>query len=192
MPFDRLWVGVTGNDAHYEPSVDGGLVVEVLSDAGLRLPPAIWEIPPPQPEGLGPGDMMRIVSRGFLVSDVDDVLRRLSLNLDWEPAGPVQDVPEEGYRRARMAFGLPHSSTVEIMQPTRFHSAAGRYLATWGPGPYHIRILVNGVDAKAADLDERGTRYSRLPETSAVEGPRLRVEPADVEGALFEFVESAN
>ena len=189
MDFDRLWIGVTGNDPYYDPSFDGGLVIEVLPEVGLFMPDAVWDDTPMQPIDPKPGEMIRIVSRGFLVQDLDDTLRVLSLNMDWEPEGPTDDIADEGYRRARMSFTLKNSSTFEIMQPTRYECETGRYLATWGPGPYHVRIAVNGVDAKAADLDERGTPYVRLPETSAVDGPRLRVDPAAVEGAIIEFVE---
>jgi Glyoxalase/Bleomycin resistance protein/Dioxygenase superfamily len=189
LPFDRIWVGVTGNNPHYEPSVDGGLVIEAMEPGPLQLPAETWNDPPPTPTDPEPGSMVRVVSRSYLVEDLEDVVRRLSLNLDWEPDGPIENVAEEGYRRARMHLELPHGAAVELIQPTQYDCLTGRFLATWGPGIYHTRIAVHGLDAKAADLDERGTRYSEMPITSAYDGRRLRVDPYDIEGMVFEFCE---
>jgi hypothetical protein len=123
-----MWVGVTGNNPYYEPSVDGGLSIEVMEPGSLQLPEDTWADPPPSPKDPAPGETIRIVSRGYLVEDLDDVLRRLSLNLDWEPVGLTEDIAEEGYRRARMSLALPHGSDVELIQPTRFDCDAGRFL----------------------------------------------------------------
>lgn len=128
------------------------------------------------------------MSRSFLVRDLDDVLRRLSVNLDLEPAGPVELFEEEGIRRARIAFGLPHSAALELIEPTRWNCPAGKYLHTWGPGPYHIRIAVVDLAAKAADLSERDTRFMEVPELASAGGPVLKVGPADLNGTLIDFV----
>jgi hypothetical protein len=193
MPFDRIWVGVTGNDPYYEPWVDGGLVVEVLGydswPVAARLPERTWDVPAPQLVDPAPGELIRITERGMLVRDLDDTLRRLSLHLDWEPAGPVEDFPVEGYRRARMHFGLANSATISLMQPTRYESETGRYLATWGPGAYHIRIAANGLGPKADDLASRGTAFTRLDDRADAGGSLLRVDPDAIGGALVEFVE---
>jgi hypothetical protein len=51
-----------------------------------------------------------------------------------------------------------------------------------------MRIAVVGLDAKAQDLTERGTRYHDLPATADLPR-RLQVLPEDIDGALIEFVE---
>lgn len=188
MPFDRLWVGVTPEDPTYRPTVDGGLIIEILPLAPLQLPAETFLDPPPVPLAAAPQDMVRITSRGFLVRDLDRTVRLLSTNLDWEPVDPIEDFPVEGFRRARMGFGLAHSAVVDIMQPTHANGEVGRYVATWGPGPYHIRIAVHDLTAKAEDLRDRGTRFEELPADASC-GPRIRVAPEDVDGALFEFEE---
>lgn len=189
MPFDRLWVGCTPERPDYQPSVDGGLCVEVMPLDPLQMPADTFLTPPPEPRGLGPGDPVRVVSRGFLVRDLDDTLRRLSENLDFEPAAPVETLVESGYRRARMGFSLPHSATLDLIEPTRWDSEMGRYLHNWGPGPHYIRISVNGLAAKADDLRTRGTRFSLMEHCEAVDGGLIRVDPAEFDGAIFEFVE---
>ncbi|MGH7855935.1 MAG: lactoylglutathione lyase, partial [Candidatus Binatia bacterium] len=136
MPFDRLWVGVTPENPRYSPVVDGGLVIEVLPIEPLQMPAETFATPPPAPRDLKPGDMVRIMSRSFLVRDLDETLELLSTNLDWEPAGAVEVFEEEGFRRARMSFALPHSAAVELIEPIRWDSETGTYLNTWGPGPY--------------------------------------------------------
>lgn len=192
MPFDRLWVGCTPERPGYEPSVDGGLCIEVMPLEPLQMPADTFLTPPPLPRDPKPGDMVRVVNRGFLVRDLDDTLRRLSANLNWEPTGPVETLTASGYRRARMGFALTHSATFDIIEPTRWDGETGRYLHNWGPGPYHIRVSVTGLDAKAEDLRARGTRFTLDEHSDAVDGPLLRVDPAEFGGAIFEFVEHRN
>jgi hypothetical protein len=164
-------------------------VIEVLPVEPLQMPPETFATPPPAPRDAKPGEMVRIVSRGFLVRNLDETLRLLSANLDWEPAGPVAVVADEGYRRARMSFALAHSASVDLIEPLRWNSETGYYLSTWGPGPYFIRISVNGIEAKAEDLRTRGTRFATIESGAAPGGRLIRVDPRDLGGTLVEFVE---
>lgn len=188
MPFDRLWLGVTPEDPHYEPSVDGGLCIEVMPIEPLQLPPEAFATPAPQARDPKPGDMIRVSSRGYIVRNLDETLRRLSANLDWEPEGPVEALTREGYRRATMGFTLPNSASLDVIEATRWNGEAGVYLNSWGPGPYYIRIAVHGLAAKAEDLKARGTRFSWIEESEAVDGkPLIRVDPSELRGQLIEF-----
>jgi hypothetical protein len=190
MPFDRLWLGATPEDPHYHPSVDGGLCIEVMPLEPLQMPADTFMVPPPEPRDSKPGDMVRVTSRGFIVRNLDETLRTVSRNLDWEPCGPVELLNKEGYRRARMDFTVPHSATLDVIEATRWNGDSGVYLNSWGPGPYYIRIAVTGLQAKAEDLKARGTRFTWIEESEAVGGKSLiRVDPADVRGQLFEFEE---
>lgn len=188
MPFDRMWMGVTPEDPHYEPSVDGGLCIEVMPIEPLQMPPDTFATPAPQPRELEPGQMVRVSARGFLVRNLDETLRRCSANLDWEPQEPVETLVREGYRRATMDFTLPNSASLDVIEATRWNSHAGRYVNTWGPGPYYIRIAVNGLAAKAEDLKARGVQFSWVEESEAVGGkPLIRIDPAELRGQVFEF-----
>lgn len=190
MPFDRLWLGVTPEDPHYEPSVDGGLCIEVMCNEPLQLPLETFAIPAPQLPNPEPGQMVRVSARGYLVRDLDETLRKISTNLDWEPSGPVQALEGEGYRKATMKFGLSNSASLDVIEATRWDSDAGVYLNSWGPGPYYIRIAVNGLAAKAEDLKARGTRFSWIDESESVGGrPLIRIDPTELRGQLFEFHE---
>ncbi|MDY0748127.1 lactoylglutathione lyase [Paucibacter sp. R3-3] len=190
MPFDRMWMGVTPEDPRYEPSVDGGLCIEVMPIEPLQLPPETFAVPAPTARDLKPGDMVRVSSRGFLVRNLDETLRRCSANLDWEPHGQVEVLEQEGYRRATMEFSLPNSATLDVIEATRWNGDAGTYVNSWGPGPYYIRIAVNHLKAKAEDLRSRGTAFTWIDECQAVGGKSLiRVDPAGLQGQLFEFEE---
>ncbi|MEY2893506.1 MAG: hypothetical protein RJA98_3414 [Pseudomonadota bacterium] len=190
MPFDRMWLGVTPEDPRYEPSVDGGLCIEIMPIEPLQMPPDTFAVPAPQPRELAPGQMVRVTARGFLVRNLDDTLRRVSANLDWEPTGPVRSLDAEGYRCATMGFTLPNSARLDVIEASRWSSDAGRYLHTWGPGPHYIRIAVNGLAAKADDLKARGVRHTWIESSEAVGGKSLiRVDPAELRGQLFEFEE---
>lgn len=190
MPFDRLWLGATPEKPRYEPVVDGGLCIEIMPIEPLQMPPETFDDPPQEPRNTKPGDMVRVSSRGYLVRNLDETLRCLSANLDWEPTGPVEMICGEGYRRARMGFSLPNSATLDVIEPTHWNHDAGLYLNSWGPGPYYIRIAVNDLGAKAADLRDRGTKFTWIESSDAVDGKSLiRVNSEEIRGQLFEFEE---
>jgi hypothetical protein len=189
MPFDRLWVGCTPENPVYQPSVDGGLCIEIMPLAPLQMPADTFNVPPPEPRGIKEGDMVRTIGRGFLVRNLDDTLTKLSANLDFEPNGPVQTLNKEGYKVATMGFSLANSSTLDIIQPTKWDSLAGRYIHNWGPGPYYIRISVNGLKAKAEQLKEKGVAFDWVEESESAGGSLIRIDPAELDGAIIEFVE---
>jgi hypothetical protein len=189
LPFERLWVGTTPEQPRYRPIVDGGLCLEFMPMAPLQMPTALFGSTPPQPRDLQDGQMVRITNRAFLVRDLDDALRLLDTNLDIVASGPVELFAEEGYRRSRISFSTPGSATLDLVEPIRWDCESGRYLATWGPGPFYTRIAVNGLAAKAADLDARQTRYTRVEDSAAVGGAYLQVDAKSLDGTLVEFVE---
>jgi hypothetical protein len=187
--FERVWVGLTPTSPRYQPVVDGGLMIEVHAVQPLQMPEAIWQTPPPSPPAPDEGAMIRIAARTWLVHDLDAVLRALSTNLDWEPQGPVETFADEGIRRARLGFRVQHSATIDLIQPLRWNSPWGKYLHTWGPGPYATQILVNGLDAASAGLAERGTRHHLAADSSVPGGRKIVVDPAELNGTLLEFLE---
>jgi hypothetical protein len=190
MPFDRLWVGCTPENPRYEPSVDGGLCIEVMPSEPLQMPGATFTAPYPEPENFKPGEMVRVTGRGFIVRNLDDTLRRCSANLDFEPRGPVEDLRSEGYRRAKMAFALPHSASLDVLEATTWSSDVGLYVNNWGPGPYYVRIAVVDLEAKAEDLRSKNVRFTLVPESEAVGGrPLIKIDPEELDGQLFEFEE---
>jgi hypothetical protein len=190
MPFDRMWVGATPERPTYEPSVDGGLCIEVMPVEPLRMPPETFAAASPQPTDPQPGELIRVSARGFIVRDLDDTLRRCSANLDWEPAGPIEVLNEEGYRRASMAFVLKHSAAFHVIEPSRWDSALGLYMHNWGPGPHYIRIAVAGLRAASEKLQARNVKHAWIDESEAVGGRSLiRIDPTEAEGQIFEFEE---
>ena len=192
MPFDRLWLGATPEDPRYQPSVDGGLCIEIMPTEPLQMPPETYSLPAAQPLAPKPGDMVRVTARGFLVRDLDATLQKLATNLDWEPASPVETIEGEGYRRARMGFTVANSATLDVLEPVKWNTDAGHYLNNWGPGPYYMRIGVHGLAAKAEDLRARGTAFEWIESSAAVGGRSLiKVAPHELDGQVFEFEECA-
>ena len=51
-------MGVTPEDPRYEPSVDGGLCIEVMPIEPLQLPPDTFAVPAPKALNLEPGQMV--------------------------------------------------------------------------------------------------------------------------------------
>lgn len=187
MEFDRLWLGVMPEDLRYEPSVDGGLCIEFIPMEPTLMPAEAFAVPPPRVTDPVPGELLRVTARGFIVRDLDFTLDRLAENLEWEPESN-DDLPQAGYRRARMGFTMPHSAKLDIVQPTRWDSECGLYLHNWGPGPHFIRIGVHDLAAKAEQLNERGIRYRWEEESDAVNGgPLVHIDPTELEGQIFQF-----
>jgi hypothetical protein len=185
LPMPRLWLGSTPEHPAYRPDADGGICLEVLPTRSLQLPPGTEDAP--EPDDPSPADLVRVVARSFIVRDLADILARLSRNLGWEPHA-VEELRDARCRRARFTFGLRHSATFDLLEPLDAGSEAGRYLATWGPGPYTVRLSTVDLDAKAADLEARGTRYRRVPPGDDL-GPALRVHPADLLGLEVEILQ---
>jgi hypothetical protein len=190
MPWDRLWVGVTTQDPHYRPTVDGGLCIEIMESWPLQLPPETYDVPPPSPRDPEPADLVRVTARGYLVEDLDDTLRLLDDNLDLRPGGPVEELTTEGLRRARFGFSIGHSATLDVIEATRWDSDAGRFAHTWGPGPWYARLSAVDLAAKAGDLAERGTRFTWVEQSEAVGGrPLIRIDPSSLGGLVVEIEE---
>lgn len=181
LPFPRLWMGRTEADpVAYDPDADGGLWIEALPVDAFGLPPA----PPPDAtsEPTTSGETVRIASRGFVTPDLDATLARVAAVLDWHPAGPPER--HDGVRSVHLAFGHPHSATVQLLQPEAPGPEAD-FLDAWGPGPYDIRLAVGDLDARAADLQARGA-----PMRWRGAGPdrRIDVDPGALDGTRITFV----
>lgn len=187
MPFDRLWLGATPERPRYGPEVDGGLCIEVMPMEPLQMPAATFDTPASQPRDASPGDMIRVTARGFLVRDLGHTLGCCAKNLDWEPAS-VDMLNKEGYQRAVMPFTVANSAALHVIQPHAWDTDAAHYLNNWGPGLYYIRIAVNDLEAKAADLKARGTAFTWISESEAVGGrPLIKINPRELRGQVIEF-----
>jgi hypothetical protein len=162
-------------------------MMEVIDTQALLLPEETFAGDPGAPDDLDPGAFVRIVARGFLVDDLDDALRTLQASLGWEPAAPVATVAGEGCRMARMSFALAQSAALELIEPIADGDVA-RFAEQWGPGPYHVRISVNDLEAKADDLRRRGTAFTEVREVEGLPGRRLRLDPLPGLATRFELV----
>ena len=79
------------------------------------------------------------------------------------------------------------SAALELVQPTTTDGRYGEYFARWGPGPHAMRLGVRGLEAKARDLDRRGTNFR---ETETLSGElALLVDETELDGVIVEFVE---
>jgi hypothetical protein len=173
---DRFFLGGDLR-VEYDARADAGLVVEALKSAHLGLPAEAFSAPTDIPSDAEPSTMVRIVGRDYLVRDLDETLSILERNLRWTPSSVVD---EEGSRRAVMPFATPRSARLELVQPTRSGRVADAY-AELGPGAWTVRVSVVDLDAKAADLAQRGTRH-------VIERGCLRPDPSETLNVPFEFV----
>jgi hypothetical protein len=188
FPFLRLWIGITAEAlSGYQPDDDGGLMLEVVDTATLGLPADALLTDPPTPADLAPGTMVRTLSRGFLVEDLDRTLDCLMKTFDWEPEQPP-DRADDGSRRAVLGFTLGQSARIEVLQPAGDREET-EFLRRYGPGIWHARIGVHGLEEKAEDLRVRGTPFRVVHTGFAEPDVVLRVEPTVIPGCLFEFAD---
>jgi hypothetical protein len=182
LPIPRLWIGVTADEpARYLPESDAGLRLEFLPTVGLMLPPGTQQ--GRVPVRTGDGRFTRVLARLFVTHDLAATRRTLAENFDWQP-DHVMATPDG--ERARFGFDFELSGWIEVVQP-----AAGAYevafIDRWGSGPYGIRLAVDGLQAKAADLRRRGTRFEQVERADL--GVALWVDPIQTAGTQFEIVE---
>lgn len=185
-PFDRIWLGVTEEAPEaYDPSADAGTFLEIIPSRSAAFASHLFVDPPPEPVDPAPGQMIRIVSRQYLVPDLDAALRTLSENIGWDAQPAAEDT--DGTRSAVMGRNYRQGAALRLVQPGG-DGTPSRFFRQWGTGPYTIRVAVAGLDSKAADLRTRGTAFEQLPATR-VEPERLLVDPSFTGGTPFEFVE---
>jgi hypothetical protein len=176
LPFPRLWMGLGADGAGYQPEGDLGLRIEVIPYEGLRIPDATFDGP------RSAGSFERMVARVFLVDDVQATLDRVRVCLGWD--GDAEIVDGRHGPTAVLRPSSPLSATLELVHPTKPGLLLDFYERS-GWGPYSIRLGVNGLDAALADLDRRGTGYSRDSDVATVDPDQLEglvVELADVDG----------
>jgi hypothetical protein len=171
LPFPRLWFGLGPDGADYQAEVDGGLRIEVIPYEGLRIPEATYDEPRPE------GSFERMAARTFLVDDVGAALDRVRACLGWDGGAEVV----EGRHGPTAVFvpSDPLSAVLELVRPTKPGLLLDFYERR-GAGPYAFRLGVNGLDARLADLQRRGTDYS-------VDGDIATVDPTQLEGLVVEL-----
>jgi hypothetical protein len=174
---ERFFLGGDPGSAGYDPRADGGLLVEAGRSGHLGLPDDAFTAPADIPADALPETMVRIVAREYLVTDLDATLDVFERNLRWSPRSVTDD---DGCRRAVLPFSTPRSAQLELLQPAGPGPVASAY-EQLGPGAWTIRVSVVDLNAKAADLDRRGTPY-------ALRDGSLRPDPAASLGVPFEFV----
>lgn len=186
--FDRLWMGIAGEDFTYQPEADAGLIVEVIPSDSNAFVPKLFQKTPPEPVDPVPGQMIRILSRAYIVDDLDQTLKVVSQNLLWEPAHSVVEDPDAGYRYAIMSRNFSQGAALKLVQPTSPATHTGAYHARWGSGAYTIRIAVHDLAAKCDLLRSQGTRFTDVAAT-VHEPERVCVDPSFTAEMPFEFVE---
>jgi hypothetical protein len=174
---DRFFLGGVPGFAGYDPSADGGLLVEGGRSGHLGLPAEAFTAPADIPEGASPEAMVRIVAREYLVADLGATLAAFERHLRWSPSS-VSD--EEGCRRAVLPFSVPRSARLELLQPTG-PGRVGAAFDTLGPGAWTVRVSVVDLAAKTNDLKARGTPFT-------VENEVVRPHPGHTLQVPFEFI----
>lgn len=182
----RLWIGFApGEGSKYRPDDDAGLLLEVIPTQCLQLPETVADGLAPSTSSMPPASMIRVAARSHLIADLDAALHTLEDRLGW-PVDRITGTP--GGRRAVMAANYARSARFELIEPG-VDADAEEHFSRWGPGAFATRITVGGLDAKAADLEERGTGFRRQHSCDGV--ALLRVDLDAVPGFLVDFVDEA-
>jgi methylmalonyl-CoA/ethylmalonyl-CoA epimerase len=92
----------------------------------------------------------------------------------------------------RMAYVALANANIELMEPLRAETPAGKFLARHPAGGiHHFSLAVGDIEAEAAGLRERGVRVLGDEKTQRnVHGERIAfIHPGDFLGALVELEE---
>ncbi len=100
--------------------------------------------------------------------------------------GNIEDVPAEEVRVAFFNLGDAH---IELLQPTTEDSGIAKYLTKRGQGMHHLCIEVPDIEAKLAELANKG--YELINESPRErDGRRYAfVHPKSTGGVLLELYE---
>jgi len=119
----------------------------------------------------------------IVVRDIEESLKfwedQLGLKLDHIEVVPTQ--------HSRVAFIPVGDSEVELVQPTSTDSGLAAYLEKRGEGMHHLCFEVDDIDAKLAELKEKGVRL--INETAEVlPGRKMAfLHPKASNGVLIEL-----
>jgi hypothetical protein len=173
----------------YDPAADAGMFLEFAPTvqsgfSNFLLPPRLAA--EPEVAVLPAGTFVRPVARAHIVPSAEAVIERLRAILDWPDEEDVEWVDGDGQRSAVIRPLNQLSATWEIVEPANPGSRAGQVLARWGAGPWANRIGVFGLEAKLADLDRRGTRWTEIAPGGGGER-RVALSRADLRGLTVEL-----
>jgi methylmalonyl-CoA/ethylmalonyl-CoA epimerase len=119
----------------------------------------------------------------IVVRDIEESLKfweeSLGLTLD-----NIEVVPSQN---SRVAFIPVGDSEVELVQPTSNETGLAAYLEKRGEGMHHLCMEVDDIDAKLAELKEKGVRL--INETAEVlPGRKMAfIHPKAGNGVLIEL-----
>lgn len=122
----------------------------------------------------------------LVVADLDKSLVFWRDDIGLPAVGEPQTVPDEAVSIAFLDLGNAH---LELIQPTTDDSGVAQYLEKRGPGLHHICLQVPDIEAKTAELLEKG--YDMINETPRErDGRRYAfVHPKSAGGVLLELYE---
>lgn len=124
----------------------------------------------------------------IVVRDIEESLRfweeSLGLKLDH-----IEVVPSQ---HSRVAFIPVGDSEVELVQPTSSDSGLTAYLEKRGEGMHHLCVEVDDIDAKLAELKEKGVRLINQ-EAEVLPGRKMAfIHPKAGNGVLIELYQLTN
>ncbi|MFW5714571.1 MAG: methylmalonyl-CoA epimerase [Brevefilum sp.] len=130
-------------------------------------------------------EIKKINHVAILVEDIEAALEfwrdQLGLSLDH-----IEDVPTQASKVAFMPVG---EGEVELVEPTDPKTGLAKYLEKRGEGMHHLCMEVDDIDAKLADLEEKGVR---LINEKPIELPGRKmafIHPKSASGVLVELYE---
>ena len=122
----------------------------------------------------------------LVVADLEESLGFWRDDIGLPACGQVQTVDDEEVKIAFLDLG---DARLELIQPTTADSGVAKYLRKRGPGLHHICLQVQDIEAKIAELLEKGCQMIN-------ETPRQRdgrryafVHPKSAGGLLLELYE---
>ena len=129
---------------------------------------------------------IRLNHLALVVADLDESLGFWRDDIGLPVTGQAQTVAAEEVKIAFLDLG---DVRLELIQPTTDDSGAARYLQKRGPGLHHVCLQVPDIEAKIAELLEKGCQMIN-------ETPRQRdgrryafVHPKSAGGLLLELYE---
>lgn len=131
---------------------------------------------------------------GIAVEDLESAIKNFSL-ITGENFPKIEDIPEHKVKVAM--FGESQSADlktarIELLEATTEDSPIAHFIRRRGEGLHHICIYVDDIEAKLAELQEKGViLIDKTPRIGADGNKIAFIHPQSANGVLMELEERA-
>ncbi|MGJ7921279.1 methylmalonyl-CoA epimerase [Neobacillus sp. LXY-4] len=123
---------------------------------------------------------------GIAVKSLEDHVSFYTETLGLHLEG-IEEVPSQ---RVKVAFIHVGETKLELLEPTSDDSPIAKFIEKRGEGIHHIALGVESIEARIADMNEKGIKMIDNAPRPGAHGTKVAfMHPKSTGGVLYEFCE---